>query len=453
MKQYIPQSVKNIFHKLQALWANVRTGFPATSLKVIGVTGTDGKTTTATMIYHILKENGFSVGLITSVSARIGEKEVDTGFHVTTPDPWKIPYYLQEMLRNKIQWVVLEITSHALDQNRVAYTPLEKAVFTNITKEHLDYHRTWKNLAQAKVKLIDLLSEGGEVIYHQDKRGAKTIERKMKRSKKVLLKSPCNRKEVTKKRFSREGISFKMKINNKEREIKIPILGEYNIANAQCAIKACDELVPSKKITKALADFSGIPGRMQIVRSEPKTVIVDFAHTTNALKNALQAVDELKGKARVIVVFGCAGERDAYKRKKMGMIAAKYADIVVITAEDPRSEKLAKINDSILSGAVKKRGQLLQRFADHDEYQSVSISLMKEEISRTSESKEKNRAVFAFDQESPQSRSDAIDFSLNIAEEEDIVLIAGKGHEKSLCFGTTEYPWSDVQAIQDAETT
>lgn len=449
LKNIVPQSLKNYIHKVQAFWGNVIYGFPGESLKIIGVTGTDGKTSTSTMIYELLRTEGIHVGLITSVSAKIGKKELDTGFHVTTPDPWIIPKYLRMMVDSNIKWVVLEITSHALDQNRGAYISLEKAVFTNITKEHLDYHKTWLNLANTKVKLIDMLREGGDVTYSVDKKGARVIERKIRDSKKVILTNKFSEEKAKKIQIGREGIQFKYSIKGKDVDIYIPILGEYNISNACSAIEATKHLVSTKTIVNGFKNFKGITGRMQLVRKKkPCMVIVDFAHTTNALKNALQTVNSLKQKGRVIVVFGCAGLRDKYKRKKMGAISVKMADLVIITAEDPRIEDLSKINDSIIIGAVKKKGKLLKRFPSRKAYKKTKLTTMKKKIEIVMKSGA--TPIVVFDQPSIKSREDAIEFAIKSANPEDIVLITGKGHEKSLCFGNIEYPWSDFDAVKRA---
>jgi UDP-N-acetylmuramoyl-L-alanyl-D-glutamate--2,6-diaminopimelate ligase len=448
-REIVPQSLRNYIHLFQSYWANVRYGFPSNSLKIIGVTGTDGKTTTSTMIYHILKNAGYKVGLISTVSAKIGKKEVETGLHVTTPDPWDVPKFLQMMKKADMEWVVMEVTSHGLDQNRIANITFEKAVYTNITHEHLDYHRTWLNLARAKAKMINMVLEGGEVIYKEDEKGGRFIERRINRAKNVLIPVKCNDSMAKKVKATREGLSFKYMIKGEEVEVNIPIIGLYNIANAQCAIKACEMLVNRDDIIKALSSFKTIKGRMDVVRrKKPCTVIVDFAHTPNALKKALTTVNEIKEEGRVIVVFGCAGLRDKRKRAMMGKIAGKIADVTVITAEDPRTEGLAKINDQIIKGANKSKGILIKRFQDRKTFRRLNIEKIKDNIEKVL--KDKKKPVFAFDQESPKSREDAIEFALRIANSKDIVISTGKGHEKSLCFGTKEFEWSDFMAIKKA---
>lgn len=449
LKNLVPQSIRNGIHLLQALLANIVYGFPASSLKIIAVTGTDGKTTTSAMIYRILREAGLEVGLISSVSAKFGGKEMDTGFHVTTPDPWDVPKYLRMMVNSGVKCVVLEVTSQALDQNRLGRIAIEKAVFTNITHDHLDYHKTWKAYARAKTRLIDFLNDGGEVIYKTDELGAKAIENKIRLSPKVLLVTSTNDTLIKDKKVSTEGLTFLYDIKGKSCEIFIPILGEYNISNAQCAIKACESLATREQIISALRAFLSVKGRMNIVeRNRPCLVIVDFAHTPNGLKNVLSTVKNLTSKGRVTAVFGCAGLRDAAKRPRMGKIAARLADIVIITSEDPRIENLTKINSKILEGALARKGVLVERFADSKAYRLSSTLKLSEEVKKILVLKK--TAVFVFDESSPKSREDAIDLAIKIAEDSDTVITLGKGHEQSLCFGTTEYPWSDFNAVKKA---
>ncbi len=449
IKKFIPQFIKNKIHKIQSTLSNYQYGFPSESLKIIGVTGTDGKTTTATMIYQILQEAGFKVGLMTSVSAKIGKREIDTGLHVTTPDPWEVPKFLRKMVDAGLKWVVLETTSQGLDQNRVANIEFEKGVFTNITNEHLDYHKTWRNLAYAKTKLIDLVKEGGEIVYKEDEQGGSFIRRQIIRAKQVLISTPCNDEMALKVESDKEGIKFVYDFDGNKEEVNIPILGKYNVGNALCAIKACEMLAKKETIIKALSKFKGIKGRMQLIRSaKPCTIIVDFAHTSNALKNALKSVSKLKDKGRVIVVFGCAGLRDFKKRTKMGKIAAKYADIIVVTAEDPRTESLEKINSQIISGAKEKKGVVIRRFPNTKSYKNADLDKIQSRIDKALE--KENKAVLAFDESSINSRKDALDFAVRIAKSDDIVISTGKGHEKSLCFGNEEFKWSDERAIKEA---
>ena len=449
IKSFIPRGIKNLWHLLEGFYANMMYGFPSHSLKIIGVTGTDGKTTTATMIYEMLKKGGLKVGLITSVSAYIGKREIDTGFHVTTPGASDIPRYLNLMLREGIEWVVLEVTSHGLDQNRIAGIEFEKAVFTNITHEHLDYHKTWRSYALAKTKLINMVKEGGDIIYNEGERGGKFIAKMISKASNVLIRNVCSKKLIKNPVSTIDGLSFSCSIKGKEEKVTIPIIGDYNMTNAQCAIKVCENLIESNIILETLREFKGIKGRMQLARrTKPCKIIIDFAHTPNALRKALKTLLPFKEKGRLIVIFGCAGLRDYKKRPMMGKIAARFADIIIITAEDPRTEKLLTINNSIINGAYENGGVLVKRFASRKLFKTSSFKKIIGNIEKAFT--ENKKPVLVFDDESIKSREDAIECAVKLVKPDDILLVTGKGHEKSLCFGKTEYPWSDFEAVKKA---
>lgn len=439
-KNHIPQNLKNVYHTIQSLFFNFKYGFPSKNLKLIGITGSSGKSTTAEIIYHILKENRFKVGLISTISAKVGNDEIETGLHVTTPDPWDIPKYLKLMKDNKIEWVVLECSSHGLDQNRMWGLKFKYAVFTNITHDHFDYHKTWDRYAASKGKLIDLLENNGSIFYnHDDKDASIFIKNKSKNKKVKMIRFSI--KEVNNVNSDYSGIRF----DYSGKKFSVPIMGEYNVWNILAAIKLGVELkIEIKDIAKALEGFKGIKGHMEVLQISPFMFIVNFSHNSDALEKTLVSLRKtIVNKGRIIVVFGSAGLRDVDKRWMMGEIAAKYADIIIITAEDPRTESLKSINCKILKGASRYNGELVDRFDNENEYKMIDIDLIKHSITKTL--KEHKKPVIIFDEESTKSRENAIEFSIKIAENNDIVISEGKGHEKSMCFGDTEYPWSDQE--------
>ncbi|MBI2335102.1 UDP-N-acetylmuramoyl-L-alanyl-D-glutamate--2,6-diaminopimelate ligase, partial [Candidatus Daviesbacteria bacterium] len=318
IKRFLPQWVINYFwHLPKAILANIYYGFPTKKLRVIGVTGTDGKTTTVNMIYQILKKAGKKVSMISTLNA--------PGFHVTSPDPFVIQKFAKD-LRNG--YLVLEVTSHALDQFRFWGIQFEVGVITNITREHLDYHKTFENYKNIKLKLIE------NVKY--------AIVNSNLMTKSFRSKVICHGELIT------FGKDFKLKL-------KIP--GDYNVENAQAALAVANILGIDPKITgKTLENFEGLTGRMEEVKNNRDIkIIIDFAHTPNALEQALKTLrQETKGK--LIAVFGSAGKRDEGKRPLMGEIAGQLADYVIITAEDPRGE-LKSINEQIIAG-IKNRKNL-----------------------------------------------------------------------------------------------
>ncbi|MCA9386446.1 UDP-N-acetylmuramyl-tripeptide synthetase [Candidatus Dojkabacteria bacterium] len=438
LKIIVPEPLRKQWRLLLSLIGSVRYGFPARKLKFIGVTGTSGKSTTTAMIYHLLSENGYDVGMISTVGARAGKKNLETGLHVTTPDPFELQKILAFMVKRKMEYVVIEASSHALAQGRLGNVHFDISVFTNIKKDHLDWHKTWENYAKSKAILAKKTKPSGKIIVNrEDKEMYKFLSD-------YLGDTYTDRfitysfNEILNISESNGNINFRLDNTN----FSLPMLGMYNVENALAAINVAQVLgIDPKESSTVLKSFPGIKGRMEIMQREPFFVIVDFAHNNDSLIKSLQSANKLKsGLGKVITVFGSAGLRDVSKRYEMGETGAKYADIVIITAEDPRVESLKEINSQIIKGAEKSGGRLVQRFKDHDEYQKYVV-----------EDKKVNRGdIFVFDEESVQNRFDAIEFAFKIAVPGDVIITEGKGHEQSLCFGETEYPFTDQEAVRRA---
>ena len=404
-------------------------GFPSKKLKIIGVTGTDGKTTTTNLIYHILKKSGKKVGMVSTINARIGNREIDTGFHVTNPTPELLHQLLYEMANQGAQFVVLEVTSHGIDQERIAGVDFYGAVVTNVTHEHLDYHKTYLSYLETKGKLFKDVSFS---VLNRDDRSFEFLSPISSGKVVTYGFSRSADYSVTEVKLRGESSSFKI-LNNVSRGevagssvVKLNLPGRYNIYNALAAVSVCSELgLDSKQIKNGLETFSHLEGRFDEVKiGQPFRVVVDFAHTPNALEQVLELSSGLRTRSsKLVVVFGCAGERDREKRPMMGEIAGKFANLTVITAEDPRRENLEDIINQIADGC-KKAGA--------------------EEVFNSGKNHNKNLFIKIPD------RKEAIGFALKNAAANDIVIITGKGHEKSMCYGTVEYPWSDKKAVEDA---
>ncbi|KKQ90179.1 MAG: UDP-N-acetylmuramyl-tripeptide synthetase [Candidatus Curtissbacteria bacterium GW2011_GWC2_38_9] len=391
------QKIKNYYHFVQAFLAALIFNFPSKDLVIIGVTGTDGKTTTVQMIYEILKAVGFKVSMISSVAARIGPKTFDTGFHVTTPNPWQVQKFLKKAVDLGSQYFVLEATSHGLDQNRLAFVKFKVAVITNISHEHLDYHKSWQSYAQAKAKLFKNVNFS---ILNADDRSFD------------FLKSKVDGQAIT------YSLNSSADFNLKNFPLNLKIVGDYNLANALAAAVATSTLgIYKSKIQKALNNFKGVLGRMEEINlGQNFKVIVDFAHTPNALERSLRTIKSQvpNPKSKLIAVFGAAGERDKTKRSLMGKTAAEGADISVLTAEDPRSEKVEDICDQIAKGL-------------------------------TSRGKKENKDFYQI-----YDRVKAIEFAVKLAQKDDIVALFGKSHEKSITYGKKEYPWDEFKVVKKA---
>lgn len=394
------RQIKNLVHLGIAVVANICFGFPSKKLKVIAITGTDGKTTSSTLVYHLLHQAGLKVALISTVAAFIGDDEIDTGFHVTTPSSFALQKLLKRILDQGYDYVVLEVTSHGIDQNRVWGIHPYIGAITNVTHEHLDYHKTFSNYLTTKAKL--LLRSQTALVNADAKDSVEALQALLDAASKpyelfAVDRIPKKLREAVEKRFGHQ---------------------HYNRQNSALAIAIAKKLdIKDRVISQAILQFPGVAGRMQkMINKRGISIIVDFAHTPNALEEALlslQSKSSPKGgkghRGKLILVFGCAGLRDISKRPMMGEIASRLADHVILTAEDPRTEDVWSIIHQIKSG-VQSGHQKIVSIAD---------------------------------------RYKAIEFALNtLAHPGDTVLITGKGHEKSMCFGSTEYPWSDQQAVR-----
>lgn len=436
--------VKTFGRRTLAHAANIKYGRPAKKLKLIGVTGSKGKTTTTLLIYHILRQNGLAAGCISSISAKVGDQDLDTGFHVTSPEPWELPKYLKQMVDAGIEYVVLEATSNGLQQGRFAGLQFEVAVITNIDSDHLDYHVNWQNYAEAKFKLFELLQSGGLAVINADHQSGGWIRERAQSLETEVYASWFSASEAQNFEQSFAGMNF----NYDGVQFVVNAFGLHMLENILAAAKACSRYLGVEAIATALQSYQTPPGRLEVLQTEPFTIIVDFAHTPNSLERSLEAIYELKQlDSRIITVFGCAGDRDP-SRRLMGVPAAKFSKLVVLTAEDPRNENLAEINSEIFSHAQPLHAVLLERFGDHSEYENSHFENLFAKIKRVIDN---NDVPFiAFDEMSVNARADAISFAMKFARSGDIVFITGKGHEKSLAFFDTEFEWSDQAIVQKA---
>lgn len=335
------QDIKNIYHKIVALGANLYYGNPSKKITIVGITGTDGKTTTSSLVYHILKSAGKKTAMISTVGAAIGNKKYDVGFHVTTPRSTSVQRYLKLAVDNHNKYVVLETTSHALHQGRVFGIQFAVGVITNITHEHLDYHKTYKNYALTKIKL---LLSSKVAIVNMDDESYPFILSKI-RNKKSKLKGRI-------KLLTTFGLNKEANINPDSFPFKTNLLGKFNTYNCLAAIAVCKAIgLSDESIRKGLETFKSPIGRQEVVYKGDFTIMVDFAHTPNAFEQILSELrPQVKG--RIIHVFGAPSKRDTTKRPIMGSTSAKYADIIILTAEDPRGESIESINNEVKAGIM-----------------------------------------------------------------------------------------------------
>ncbi len=397
-------------------------GLPGRRMTLIGVTGTDGKTTTVTLIYSILRAAGINAGLVSTVAARIGSEEVDTGFHTTTPDPPDLQRYLARMVETGATHAVLEVTSHGLAQHRVAGCDFDVAVITNITHEHLDFHGSLEAYRRAKAMLF----EGLIPSFRKPGVPKVAILNRDDSSYDLLRPIPADRHltyslsgpadvTVGEVRHAPDAPRLILNLPEGPVEVTTALVGAYNVSNILAASAAAVALgIPADAIARGIAAVRGVPGRMErIDEGQGSLGMGASAPPPNARERALRTAREM-ARGRVIVVFGCAGLRDREKRTLMGRIAGELADVVVLTAEDPRTESLEEIMATSAAAAQeagKREGVDLFRIPD---------------------------------------RGEAILRACQMARAGDVVIACGKGHEQSMCFGTVEYPWDDREAMRRA---
>jgi UDP-N-acetylmuramoyl-L-alanyl-D-glutamate--2,6-diaminopimelate ligase len=399
--------------------------FPARNLTVIGVTGTDGKTSTSNLIYEILRSAGLEVGLVTTVNALIGAEILDTGFHVTTPEAPDVQGYLARMVAAKMGTVILEATSHGLAQDRLEACDFDVGVVTNITHEHLDYHGSFEAYRAAKARLFEILSASSEKPHNPPRVGVLNRDDPsygFLAGRTAVDQISYGRHPEAQVRLESEsshsgGQQFSVVgPDGACYEIETQLSGAFNLANclAAFAVTVYGLGISPEAALTGISKVKAIPGRLErLDLGQAFLAYVDFAHTPNALKKVLETVREFSA-GRVIAVFGSAGLRDQEKRRMMAEISARTADMTILTAEDPRTESLTAILEEMAAGAASAggvEGRSFWRVPD---------------------------------------RREALRFAVKLAEPGDVIIACGKGHEQSMCFDTVEYPWDDRIALQAA---
>lgn len=400
------RTIKNLKHLLEAVGANFFYGFPSKKLKVIGVTGTDGKTTTTALIYHILKHAGKKVSMVSTVYAMVGNEEFDTGLHTTSPRSYLIQKLLSKSVKAGDEFFVLETTSHALDQFRVFGIEFAIGVVTNVTHEHLDYHKSYDRYLRAKANML-LLSHTS--LINKD-------DQSFPHLKKIL--DDQDKKYMTYGLKDKADYSLDMA---KKTGLDLTSFNKYNYlaAYAVCWSLSIEETV----IFDAMKTFKLPKGRVDMVYNKEFKVIIDFAHTPNSIKVLLTDLKKSIKKGRLIHVFSAAAERDSSKRPLMGEESGERADLVILTEEDYRREDPLKINKEIADGLERKGFKHVEPkdFGKAPKTYTIIVD-----------------------------RHDAIEKAIAVAQKGDIIVTTGKSHEKSLARNGTEYPWDEYKSVEDA---
>ncbi len=375
--------------------------------EIIGITGTKGKTTVSYVIDALLREQNKKLNtIIGTVKYVIGKKEYPAA--TTTPSLLEINRLISESIKNKIYTIIMEISSHALAQGRVANLKLLRAVITNITRDHLDYHKTFNAYFAAKMKILNILKKDGRVILNLDDKHADKILKIIKAKKlKYTTYSMKNKADIKLLSYKTDinGSKFILKIKTKKIFLDTPLIGLHNIYNIMAAIGAVYDKLTVKSIKRAIKNFKTVRGRLEKIYDKKFFVFIDYAHTPDSMEKVLETLYKLK-KGRIISVFGAGGNRDKGKRPLMGAVASKYSDVVIITSDNPRFEKPQAIINDILKGIKNKENVIVKS----DRKQALKIAIL-------------------------------------MAKKDDIVVIMGKGHETYQIIGDKKIKFNDAEVV------
>lgn len=421
VKKLIPkkafQKIEPTGHKFEAIALNTLAGFPAKDLKVIGVTGTNGKTSTSYLIHRMLVEAGYKVGLMSTVAYGVGNDIHPQIHHMTNVS---VPEFLKRvkwMKEQGAEWLVLETTSHALAQHRVWGVPYSVAVMTNITHEHLDYHGTFENYREAKRSLFTLTDKNKDGlrvgVVNADDPSAELFAKSIANPITYGIENGDLRAMQVK--MTPSGSQYAATIGDEEYLINCHLPGSFNVSNSLAAVAVGRAIgLTRQQIEQGIAALEGVEGRMtRIDEGQDFDVIVDFAHTPDSFEKLFKDLKPVV-KGKLIVMFGSAGRRDEAKRAVQGKLAGQYADEVIVTEEDDRDVNGQEIMNQIAGGA-EEAGKVRDKdlFLVHD-------------------------------------RTDAINFAIKRAQKGDTVLLLGKGHEKTIERANGENPWDEIQTAHDA---
>ncbi len=404
--------LENVYRKTRIQLVSARYGWPARGLRVIAVTGTNGKTTTANYINEILKQAGYKTAMFTTAVIEVAGESKINDLNATVASVSRMQQFLNEARRYKVDFVILEVTSHSLHQHKLDGVPIEAAVMTNLTQDHLDYHKTMEKYAAAKGLLF--ARNPRYIVLNRDDDWFDYFDKYLAEEQKITYgKSEDADVRISDIKLYKKGSEATLAFDHQEKsQLATYLPGEYNVFNMAAAASICYVLgVSMSDIKNGIASLEGIPGRFErATKDETYEVIVDYAHTPDALEKLLEATRNIT-KKRIILVFGACGDRDALKRPIMGKIAAKLADEIILTDEESYNENPDKIRRDIYAGIE--------------------------------ESKATNKTTEIAD------RREAIRHALNIAKKDDTILITGMGHEQFRIINGEKLPWNDTNIVRE----
>ena len=421
VKKLIPtklfKAVEPYGHLAEAVLANIIYGFPARNLKVIGVTGTDGKTTTSTLITAMLRDAGYKVGMMTTISLDLGNGPIPNPTRLTTVTSFSLQRGLRQLAKAKVDWVVLETTSHALAQHRVWGVPYSVVALTNITHEHLDYHGTFERYRDAKKQLFELCNanqKGLRIgVANADDPSGELFAEAIKNPVRYGVKGGDLR--AVKSTTTTKGSHMSVRSPKGDLNIKVNLPGSFNVYNALAAVGVGQAVgLSNDQIEKGIASLDNVEGRMTTIdEGQDFSVIVDYAHTPVSFEKIFNEIRPVT-KGRLVVVFGSAGRRDEAKRPLQGEVAGRLCDVVVITEEDDRDQDGEQILNQIAEGAERA-------------------------------GKTRNKDLFLV-----HDRKRAISKAIEMAKPGDTVLLLGKGHEKSILTNFGKKDWDEMGVARKA---
>lgn len=388
-----------------------RYGFPAKGLRIIAVTGTNGKTTTCNLLNEILKHAGHRTAMITTAVIEIDGKRTANKTHRTVPLTAELLQLFKQAKAKKVDFVVLEVTSQALQQHKIVGFPIEVAVMTNLTQDHLDYHGTMENYAAAKARLFDKYCNPQFVVLNRDDEWYEYYEDRSIGQELCYGAHADSTLQLTRTELLAQSTNFVVSYGSTKQMVKSQLIGEFNVYNALAAITAALAVgVSLPKAAVGIGKLASVPGRMEsIAAGQPYEVIVDFAVSPDALKKVLKTL-RLITKGNVIIVFGATGDRDKSKRPAMGAVTAKYADKIFLTDDETYTEDPSAIRQAVYEGIVAAKG------------------------------KAKTEII--------GDRLAAIKAAFQVAKKGDVVLLAGIGHEDHRNMGGKKVPWDDREVAR-----
>jgi len=403
----LPAIVVRDARQAAAVAAAIAFDSPVRDLCMVAVTGTNGKTTTVHMLRHLLDRSERRSASIGTVGVLIGSEglPVEGGAGLTTPGPIELQRLLRTLIDLHVRHVAMEVSSHALHQRRVDGLAFEVAVFTNLSRDHLDYHHTMDAYFDAKRRLLDHLAPHGTVVVNMDDPAWRSLssERRRVSFSMRVASAEVYAQDIS---FSPAGSLWDLVIAGKKQPVQLPLIGDFNVANALGAASAAYAMgLATAKIAERLSTLPQVPGRLEVVHEKP-SVLRDYAHTPDALERALKAVRPFT-RGRLIVVFGAGGDRDRGKRPEMGAIAERLADHAIVTSDNPRTEDPETILDEIEAG---------MHLVNHERI---------------------------------EDRREAIARALSMADDKDVVLLAGKGHETYQIRGTEKLPFDEKVIVAE----